>query len=83
MSNKKVSLEIGLLAKPFSEQLKDFNIPKEQTDIWEEISNFIIRQSLNHNITQLQENKLFKGLFEEIKNYIKKQDGNKNVGVEE
>ena len=69
---KKLTLEIGLVAKPFSEQLKDFNIPQKVTDEWEEIANFIIRQSINHNITERQEQKLFKGLFEEIKNYIQK-----------
>lgn len=75
---KKITLEIGLFAKPLSEQLKDFNIPQKETDTWEEIANFIIRQSIKHNITELQEQKLFKGLFEEIKNYIQKQEDNKN-----
>lgn len=70
MSN--LTIEIGLFAKPFEEQLKEFNIPKQQADIWEEISNFIIRQSLKRNITEKQENKLFNGLFEEIRQYIQK-----------
>ena len=70
MDEKKLVLEIGLFAKPFVEQLKDFNIPEEQCNIWEEISNFIIRQSLNHNVTQKQEQKLFDGLFKEIKRYV-------------
>ena len=73
MENKKITLEIGLFAKPFAEQLKEFNISKEQCDIWEGISNFIIRQSLKHNITEKQEQKLFSGLFEEIKNGVRKQ----------
>ena len=67
---KKLVLEIGLFAKPFTEQLKDFNISEEQCNIWEEISNFIIRQSLAHNVTQKQEQKLFDGLFKEIKRYV-------------
>ena len=70
MSN--LTIEIGLFAKPLEEQFKEFNIPKQQADIWEEISNFIIRQSLNRNITEKQENKLFNGLFEEIRQYIQK-----------
>ncbi len=73
MENKKITIEIGLFAKPLEEQLKEYNIPKNETDAWEEISNFIIRQSLKHNITEKQEQKLFNGLFEEIKNYVKKQ----------
>ena len=72
MSN--LTIEIGLFARPLEEQLKDFNIPKEQTDIWEEIEYFIIRQSLNHNITEQQENKLFNGLFKEIKQYIQRKE---------
>ena len=71
---KEIQIEIGLLAKPLAEQLKDFNIPKEQTDIWEEISFFIIRQHLNHNITEKAEHKLFNGLFKEIKFYIERQN---------
>lgn len=71
---KEIRLEIGLFAKPFAEQLKDFNIPEKETYAWEEIANFIIRQSLNHNITERQEQKLFNGLFQEIKNYIQKQE---------
>lgn len=72
MSN--LTIEIGLLAKPLEEQLKDFNIPKEQTDIWEEIEYFIIRQSLNHTITEKEEGKLFNGLFKEIKQYIQRRE---------
>lgn len=69
-----ITLEIGLFAKPFAEQLKDFNIPEIETYVWEEIANFIIRQSLKHNITEKQENKLFNGLFEEIKQYVQKME---------
>ena len=76
MVNKILQLKIGLFAPSFEEQLKDFNIPKEQTTSWEEISNFIIRQSIREKITQKQKEKLFQSLFEEIKNYIK---GKENV----
>ena len=40
-SEKKIELRIGIFAPKFEEQLKDFNIPKEKTDEWENISNFI------------------------------------------
>ena len=73
MGNKKITIEIGLFAKPLEEQLKEYNIPKNKTDTWEEICNFIIRQSLKHNITEKQEQKLFNGLFSEIVNYVNKQ----------
>lgn len=72
MENKKITIEIGLFAKPLEEQLKEYNIPKNKTDNWEEICNFIIRQSLNRNITEKQEQKLFNGLFNEIVNYVNK-----------
>ena len=72
------TIEIGLFAKPLEEQLKEFNIPKKETDVWEGIADFIIRQSIKHNITERQEQKLFKGLFEEIKNYIQKHQKVKN-----
>lgn len=76
MSN--LTIEIGLFAKPLEEQLKEFNIPKKETDGWENIANFIIRQSIKHNITEKQEQKLFKGLFEEIKFYIQKHKEKEN-----
>ena len=74
----KFTIEIGLIAKPLEEQLKEFNIPKKETDGWEAISWFIIRQSLSHKITEKQENKLFKCLFEEIKTYIEKHKEKEN-----
>ena len=75
-SEKKIELEIGLFAPPIEEQLKDFNIPKEQTDEWEHISNFLFRQSIGRKLTDKQCDKLFYALIGEIQNYVRSKATN-------
>lgn len=73
-SEKKIELEIGIFAPPIEEQLKDFNIPKEQTDEWEHISNFLFRQSISGKLTDKQCDKLFYALIGEIQKYVRGKD---------
>ena len=73
-SEKKIELRIGIFAPKFEEQLKDFNIPKEQTDEWEHISNFLFRQSIGGILTNKQSDKLFSALIGEIQKYVRSKD---------
>ena len=73
-SEKKIELRIGIFAPPLEEQLKDFNIPKEQTDEWEHISNFLFRQSIGGILTNKQSDKLFSALIGEIQKYVRSKD---------
>ena len=72
--DKQIELCIGVLAPPLEEQLKDFNIPKEQTDEWEHISNFLFRQHIHGKLTDKQSDKLFYALIDEIQSYINKKE---------
>lgn len=71
---KQIELSIGLFAPSIEEQLKDFNIPKEQTDEWEHISNFLFRQHINGKLTDKQCDKLFYALINEIQQYVNKKE---------
>jgi hypothetical protein len=71
--DKQISLKIGLFAPPIEEQLKDFNIEKEQLNKWEHISNFLFRQHINGKLTDKQMDKLMYALIGEIKNYINRR----------
>ena len=73
-SEKKIELRIGIFAPPLEEQLKDFNIPKEKTDEWENISNFLFRQSIGGVLTNKQSDKLFSALIDEIRKYVRGND---------
>lgn len=73
-SEKRVELSIGIFAPPLEEQLKDFNIPKEQADEWEHISNFLFRQSIGGKLTSKQSDKLFSALIDEIRKYVRGND---------
>lgn len=75
-SEKKIELRIGIFTPPIEEQLKDFNIPKEQTDEWEHISNFLFRQSksIGGILTSKQSDKLFSALIDEIREYVRGND---------
>ena len=75
-SEKKIELEIGIFAPPIEEQLKDFNIPKEQTDEWEHISNFLFTRSIDRKLTDNQCDKLFYALIGEIQNYVRSETRN-------
>ena len=73
-SGKKIELSIGIFSLPLEEQLKDFNIPKEKTDEWEHISNFLFRQSIGGILTNKQSDKLFSALIGEIQKYVRSKD---------
>ena len=73
-SEKKIELSIGIFSPPLEEQLKDFNIPKEKTDEWEHISNFLFRQSIGRILTNKQSDKLFSALIGEIQKYVRSKD---------
>ena len=61
----------GIFAEPLSEQLKEFNIPKEKTDEWDIIRNFVFSAHIKGIITNKAIDKIFDYLAKQISDYIK------------
>lgn len=53
-----MQIEFGIFAKDLSEQLCEFNVPKEKTDCWQSIADFIITAHIHHAIGDKQFEKL-------------------------
>ena len=70
-----MTIEFGLCAKELSEQLKEYNLPKEKTDAWQSIANFIITAHITHAITDKGVYKLNKLLGSMIAEEIRKNNG--------
>ena len=48
--DKNMNIEFGLCATELSEQLKEFNLPKETVDVWQGIADFIISAHISKAI---------------------------------
>lgn len=68
-----MTIEFGICAKELSEQLADFNLPKEKIDAWQSIANFIITAHIIHAVTDNGVSKLNKLLGSMIAEEIKKR----------
>lgn len=68
-----LSIEFGLCAKELSEQLADFNLPKEKIEVWQGIADFIITAHISHAATDKTVTKLNKLLGSMISQEIKRR----------
>ena len=65
-----MTIEFGLFADKLSEQLKPFDIPKEKTDEWQHIADFLMVAHLSKKLTDREQRKLYDFLIEDIKKEI-------------
>ena len=70
-----MTIEFGLCAKELSEQLKEYNLPKEKTDAWQSIADFIITAHFTHAVTDKGAFKLNNLLGKMIAEEIRKKNG--------
>lgn len=69
-------IEFGLVAKPLSEQLAEYNLPKEKVAEYQAIADFIVCASFGHKIGAKQVEKLNIMLGHQIAQEIKRSESN-------
>jgi hypothetical protein len=67
-----MTIELGLFAKPLSEQLSSFNIDKEKVKYWENVVDFLMFAHLDKKLTDREQEKLYNYIVEQIKKEITK-----------